>query len=166
MAMTMIYLALGSNVGDSRQHIKQVADLLAAVLRDMKQAPVYLSKAVGYTDQPDFFNTAVSGLTELKPATLLEQIKDIEQQVGRTPTFLHGPREIDIDIIFYGDTVLETDELTIPHPGFRDRDFVLRPLLDLEPSLTDPQTGQTVASLLAKINSSQKSLIRQVDEEA
>jgi len=166
MAMTMVYLALGSNVGDSRQHIKQAAELLATVLRDMKQAPVYLSKAVGYADQPDFFNTAVRGLTELEPAALLEQIKDIERQVGRTPTFLHGPREIDIDIIFYGDTLLETDELAIPHPGFRDRDFVLRPLLDLEPSLTDPRTGQTVASLLAKINSSQKSLIRQVDEEA
>jgi len=164
--MTMVYLALGSNVGDSRQHINQAAGLLSTVLRDMKQAPVYLSKAVGYTDQPDFFNTAVSGLTDLKPAGLLAKIKDIESQVGRTPTFPHGPREIDIDIILYGNTVLETDKLALPHPGFRDRDFVLRPLLDLEPSLTDPETGQTIGSLLAKINSNQKSLIRQVDEEA
>jgi 2-amino-4-hydroxy-6-hydroxymethyldihydropteridine diphosphokinase len=166
MAMTMVYLALGSNVGDSRQHIKQAVALLAAILDDMKQAPVYLSKAIGYTDQSDFLNTAVSGLTDLEPAALLQQVKATEQQIGRTPTFPHGPREIDIDIIFYGDTVLETDELALPHPGFRDRDFVLRPLLDLEPSLTDPATGQTVASLLASINSSQTSLVRQVDEEA
>ena len=163
MAMTTVYLALGSNVGDSRRHIQQAAGLLGEVLRSLKQAPVYSSKAVGYTDQPDFLNTAVSGQTDLEPEVLLEQIKNIENQVGRTPTFHHGPREIDIDIIFYGDKILETEALTIPHPDFRERDFVLQPVCDLNSSLIDPVTKQTAGQLLASIKTSQKSLIRQVD---
>jgi len=164
--MAMVYLALGSNVGDPRAQIKRAAGLLSALLGGMKQAPVYVSKATGYTDQPDFFNTAVSGETGLDPAALLEQVKNIERQVGRTPTFHHGPREIDIDIILYGDTMLETDKLTIPHPGFRDRDFVLRPLVNLDPALADPVSGQTVGSLLANLSPDQKSVTEQVDATA
>jgi 2-amino-4-hydroxy-6-hydroxymethyldihydropteridine diphosphokinase len=162
--MTTVYLALGSNVGDSRQYIKQAVRLLGVVLQNVKQGPVYASKAVGYTDQPDFLNTALSGQTDLKPEILLDRIKNIEQQVGRVPTFHNGPREIDIDIIFYGDKTLESDKLTIPHPAFRQRDFVLQPLCDLDPSLIDPVTKQTVGNLLADINAGQKSLIKQVDE--
>jgi 2-amino-4-hydroxy-6-hydroxymethyldihydropteridine diphosphokinase len=163
MAMTTVYLALGSNVGDSRRYIQQAAGLLGEVLQNLKQAPVYSSKAVGYTDQPDFLNTAVSGQTDLEPAALLEQVKNIENQVGRTPTFRHGPREIDIDIIFYGDKILEAEALTIPHPDFRERDFVLQPVCDLNSSLIDPVTKQTAGQLLANIQTDQKSLIRQVD---
>jgi 2-amino-4-hydroxy-6-hydroxymethyldihydropteridine diphosphokinase len=163
MAMTTVYLALGSNVGDSRRHIQQAIGLLGKVLRNLKQAPVYSSKAVGYTDQPDFLNTAVSGQTDLEPEALLEQVKNIENQVGRTPTFHHGPREIDIDIIFYGDKILETEALTVPHPDFRERDFVLQPVCDLNSSLIDPVTKQTAGQLLANIRTDQKPLIRQVD---
>ncbi len=161
--MATVYLALGSNVGDSRQHIKQAAELLAAVLDGMEQAPVYASKATGYADQPDFLNTAVSGETSLEPAALLDRIKAVERQVGRTPTFRHGPREIDIDIIMYGDTILETDKLAIPHPDFRERDFVLRPLADLNPGLVDPVSGQTVSRLLAAVGPEHQAVTGQVD---
>lgn len=159
MAMTMVYLALGSNVGDSRHYIEQAADRLKAILRNMKQAPVYASKAVGYTDQPNFLNTAVSGQTDLDPADLLKRIKSIEQEVGRRPTFQHGPREIDIDIIFYGDTIIATPELTIPHPEFRDRDFVLKPLSDIRPDLNDPVSHKTIARLLDELSPSQRSVL-------
>jgi 2-amino-4-hydroxy-6-hydroxymethyldihydropteridine diphosphokinase len=138
--------------------------LLGRILQNLKQAPVYSSKAVGYTDQPDFLNTAVRGQTDLEPEALLARIKNIERQVGRTPTFHHGPREIDIDIIFYGERVIENPRLTIPHPAFKERDFVLQPLSDLDPSLADPVTKQSVGSLLANIPGGQKSLIERVDE--
>jgi 2-amino-4-hydroxy-6-hydroxymethyldihydropteridine diphosphokinase len=161
--MTEVYLALGSNVGDAHGHIKQAIDLLTTILADSRVAPLYLSKAVGYTDQPDFVNTVITGQTDLKPKALLDRLKEIEQQIGRTPTFRHGPREIDIDIIFYGDLVMDTPRLVIPHPSFRERDFVLQPLYDLNPSLIDPVSGQTVKALLAQISGRQKSLIKQVD---
>jgi 2-amino-4-hydroxy-6-hydroxymethyldihydropteridine diphosphokinase len=161
--MAIVYLALGSNVGDSRANIAQAVRLLGASFAQIKQAPCYLSKAVGYTDQPDFLNTALRGQTGLDPQALLEFIKDVEQKVGRTASFHWGPREIDIDIIFYDDLVMDTEELTIPHAHFSERDFVLQPLCDLNPSLTDPMSGQTVAGLLAQIGSTQKSLIKQVD---
>ena len=161
--MTEVYLALGSNVGDSRQYIGSAIGLLGNVLADIKQAPLYTSRAVGYTDQADFINTAVGGYTDLSPEELLKAVNNIEQLLGRVERFRWGPREIDIDIIFYGDTVLETERLTIPHPACRDRDFVLQPLCDLNPQLIDPVSGQTVHQLLAQLESSQKSIRPEVD---
>ncbi len=149
--MTEVYLALGSNVGDSRTTIERAIALLGTALQQIKQAPVYRSKAVGYTDQPDFLNTAISGQTDLSPEALLAFVKDIEKQLGRIERFRWGPREIDIDIIFYGDLILEIPELAIPHPLFSDRAFVLRPLADLKPELIDPRSKQTVKELLAKL---------------
>lgn len=161
--MTTVYLGLGSNIGDSRANITQAIQLLGTVVQKIKQAPFYTSKAVGYTDQPDFINTAISGRTGLSPEELLEFIGQVEQQVGRTASFRWGPREIDIDIIFYGNRVLATDSLVIPHPRLRDRDFVLRPLNDLDPGMIDPASGQTVQQLLNKIGPSQRSILEKVD---
>ncbi len=161
--MAVVYLALGSNVGDSTHHIKQATELLSKILHDMRQAPLYSSKAVGYTDQPDFLNTALSGETNLSPEELLAAVKLVEQEVGRVATFRWGPREIDIDIIFYDDLRMETDTLTIPHPRFRERDFVLRPLCDLNPELIDPISQQSVTALLAHIDSQQESVITRID---
>jgi 2-amino-4-hydroxy-6-hydroxymethyldihydropteridine diphosphokinase len=161
--MATVYLALGSNAGDSPAHITQAVKLLGASIQQIKQAPVYASKAVGYTDQADFLNSALSGQTGLSPAALLKFTTEVERQVGRTASFHWGPREIDIDIIFYDDIVMDTPRLVIPHPQFKARDFVLRPLRDLDPSLTDPVSGQTVAELLAKIDAKHTSLIKQVD---
>jgi 2-amino-4-hydroxy-6-hydroxymethyldihydropteridine diphosphokinase len=162
--MTEVYLALGANVGDSRTNIAQAITLLNAILRDIKRAPIYVSKAVGYTNQVDFLNTAVSGETELNPQELLAKLKAIEQELGRVERFRWGPREIDIDIILYGNVVLESEQFTLPHPHFRERDFVLRPLADLNPQLVDPVSGQTVTQLLSKISQSEASIQQEVDQ--
>ena len=147
--MSTVYLALGSNVGDSHATIAQAIALLArGAVTDIRCAPLYTSKAVGYTDQPDFLNTALIGQTELPPLELLRALKQIEQRVGRIKRFRWGPREIDIDIIFYDDELLNTAELVIPHPRFAERSFVLQPLVDLDADLVDPLSGQTVAQLL------------------
>lgn len=160
--MTTVYLALGSNVGDSQANIAQAIKLLGASVKQIKQASLYVSKAVGYTDQPDFLNTAASGQTSLSPEALLEFVKNVERQVGRTASFHWGPREIDIDIISYGDTMLETKNLTIPHREFRKRDFVLQPLNDLDPALVDPVSGQTIKQLLDRFSDT-LSILRKLD---
>ena len=162
--MTTVYLALGSNIGDSRANITEAIRLLGSAVQQIKHAPLYTSKAVGYADQPDFLNTAISGQTDLSPEALLEFMGKVEQQIGRTKSFRNGPREIDIDIIFYGNQVLKTSKLTLPHPRFQDRDFVLQPLCDLDPSLTDPASGQTVEQLLNKIDPSNRSILEKVDQ--
>lgn len=158
--MATIYLALGSNVGDSAKYIEQAIGLLGPAVNNIRRAPVYRSRAVGYTDQADFLNTAVSGQTSLSPEKLLSFLQSVEQEVGRTETFRWGPREIDIDIIFYDDLLLETPALTLPHPLFRERDFVLRPLADLNSSLVDPVSGQTASQLLGKIRQDARSIIQ------
>ena len=157
--MTTVYLALGSNTGDSARYIMKAIDLLGPVLHDIQRAPLYVSKAVGFTEQADFLNTVISGQTELSPQALIQVIDDVEQQVGRVQRFRWGPREIDIDIIFYGNQILKTESLTIPHPSFQERDFVLRPLVDLDSKIIDPLSHKTVKQLLDGLNDSQLSIM-------
>lgn len=156
--MTTVYLALGSNVGDSESNIARAVELLRSEVKDIKLAPLYKTKPVGYTDQPDFVNTALSGKTDLAAKALLAFVKDVEQRVGRIERFRWGPREIDIDIIFYGKQVISTPVLTVPHPLFQERDFVLKPLCDLNPQLTDPRSQETVTELLSALGPDQASL--------
>jgi 2-amino-4-hydroxy-6-hydroxymethyldihydropteridine diphosphokinase len=161
-AMTTIYLALGSNVGNLEANVKKAVDLLRSKLHDLIEAPKYISKAVDYTNQPDFINTAVQAKTDLVPEELLKFIDEVEDKVGRIKRFRWGPREIDIDIIFYGDQVYRSSDLVIPHPRFRERDFVLQPLVDLSSDLIDPMSEQTVKQLLDKLDAQQLSIIRRV----
>jgi 2-amino-4-hydroxy-6-hydroxymethyldihydropteridine diphosphokinase len=149
---------LGSNVGDSKAYIAKAVDLLGQSVRDIVQAPLYTSKAVGYTDQPDFINTAVRGTTSLSPTELLHFVKAIEQEIGRIYRFRWGPREIDIDVIYYDDVVFNSPELTIPHPRCRERDFVLRPIADIDPSYTDPVAQRSVSDLLALLSATERSI--------
>ncbi len=161
--METVYLALGSNVGDSRAFIAQAIESLSESLSNIQSAPLYRSKAVGYTDQPDFLNTVVRGQTDLTPLELLKFVKTVEQKTGRVRRFRWGPREIDIDIIFYGDKVIEEEGLTIPHARFRERDFVLRPLCDLNPDAIDPVGKLSARELLNKLPAEQHSIMATVD---
>jgi 2-amino-4-hydroxy-6-hydroxymethyldihydropteridine diphosphokinase len=156
--MATVYLALGSNVGDSESYIKQAVEMLGSKISHIKIAPIYRSKAVGYTDQADFFNTVIVGQTELDPRQLLKFVKKIEPKVGRIARFRWGPREIDIDIIFYDNKVLDESNLIIPHPRFSQRDFVLKPICDLDPKQIDPRSGLSVSELYAKLPKDQLSI--------
>jgi 2-amino-4-hydroxy-6-hydroxymethyldihydropteridine diphosphokinase len=156
--MATVYLALGANVGDPKKQIEQAFQLLGAELNNITRAPVYRSRAVGHTDQPDFLNTALRAETSLTPDKLLAFTQAVEQEIGRVERFRWGPREIDIDIIFYDDLVRKTGPLTLPHPLFQERDFVLRPLADLDPGLRDPLSGLTVTALLKKISSGKRAI--------
>lgn len=160
--MTEVYLALGGNVGDVVAHIDRAIELLSTKLQNIQRAPLYRSRAVGFVNQPDFINTAISAQTDLEPQALLTFAKQVEQQVGRTVSFHWGPREIDIDIIFYDDQKITSDRLTIPHPLLAERDFVLQPITDLDPSLIDPVTGKRVSVLLSLLTNSQKTITNKV----
>ena len=131
--MHTIFLALGTNLGDREKNIKEALKLLKEKVIGMKLASIYESKPQGRINQSNFLNSALKGKTSLSPQELLHFVKGIERKMGRVDRGINGPREIDIDILFYDDIVLDTPDLKIPHPRISERDFVLRPLLDLAP---------------------------------
>lgn len=160
--MATIYLALGSNLGQSKDNIQTAIAKLQDKVSDIKTAPYYLSKAVGYKNQPDFTNTAIQGTTYLNPQDLLKFLKLIEKKIGRVERFRWGPREIDIDIILYDSIILNSNSLTLPHPHFRVRDFVLQPIFDLNPHAFDPVSKLTVSELLDQLSPEQKSQLQRL----
>jgi 2-amino-4-hydroxy-6-hydroxymethyldihydropteridine diphosphokinase len=157
-----IYLALGSNVGNSKLYIEEAVKSLAEDIKNIKHSPIYRSRPIGFTEQANFLNSALSGETSLKPLDLLDYIKSIEKAIGRKSTFKWGPREIDIDLITYGSLMRTDTNLTLPHPLFRERDFVLRPLIDLNRNLIDPVTKMTVQELYKKLPAKNLSIIDQL----
>lgn len=146
-----VFLALGSNLGDRKTYLNKAIQLIEGSFQHVRIAPFIETKPVGVTDQPDFLNTVLVGFTELKPLELLDFVKGIENKVGRQATYRWGPREIDIDIIFYDDLVLQTEVLEIPHPRMQERRFVLEPLMKLEPEFVHPKLCTSIKNLYTKI---------------
>jgi 2-amino-4-hydroxy-6-hydroxymethyldihydropteridine diphosphokinase len=149
VALHTVWLGLGSNLGDRGRHLARAVKVLEGVLDIDAVSPVYETEPVGYLEQPRFWNLVLRGSTEHPPAALLADVKRLEHELGRVPTFRLGPRVIDIDILLFGEQVLCTGELQLPHPGLRQRAFVLRPLLDIDADMLDPVTGQRLADLPA-----------------
>ena len=143
-----VFIALGSNLGERLENLQAAIRLMPPALHVKRQSPVYETTPWGYADQPDFLNQVVRAETRLTPQELLAYIKSIEVALGRTPTFLYGPRQIDLDILFYDDLVVQTPELTLPHPRLASRAFVLCPLVDIAPDLRHPTRGETMQQLL------------------
>ncbi|WP_456383281.1 2-amino-4-hydroxy-6-hydroxymethyldihydropteridine diphosphokinase [Persephonella sp.] len=146
--MEKVFIGLGSNIGDRESFIRRAIEYMSIKITDIKQAPIFISRAVGFTDQPDFYNTVISGYTDMSPEELLTFLKETEQKVGRIKRFRWGPREIDIDILLYGNQVIEENGLVIPHPRLHERDFVLQPMVYLQPDLIHPLLKKTMAELL------------------
>lgn len=127
------YLALGSNIGDGEKNILRAYNALNAVpgIAVTKKSNFYITQPWGYTEQADFTNACCETETSLSPEALLGACLGIEAAMGRVREFKNGPRIIDIDVIMYENETRNTDELKLPHPSFSERDFVLRPLLDV-----------------------------------
>lgn len=145
--MTKIYLGIGSNVGNKKKNIDAAVEHLQKGCTISRISPLYNTEPIGDTDQEWFLNAVVEADTSLEPLDLLTFVKEIEKNVGRTPTRKNGPRIIDIDILFYDDCVMTNTTLTLPHPHLHERLFVLIPLMDLAPTLLHPVLHQTIEEI-------------------
>jgi 2-amino-4-hydroxy-6-hydroxymethyldihydropteridine diphosphokinase len=150
--MSIVYLGLGTNLGDRLANLSQALQALPPAVRLEQVSPVYETSPWGYADQPDFLNLVVQAETDLPVGGLFRYLKEIEARLGRQVTFRYGPRLIDLDILFYDDLLLDTPELTIPHPRLHLRAFVLAPLADIAAELRHPGLGRTIGELLAGVD--------------
>jgi 2-amino-4-hydroxy-6-hydroxymethyldihydropteridine diphosphokinase len=150
--MTRVYLGLGINLGEREQNLTIALARLQERLRLVAVSSLYETVPWGVADQPPFLNAAVAAETDLSPAELLVFIKGVEREMGRQPSGHWGPRLIDIDILLYGDLVLQTPDLVIPHPRLAERAFVLVPLAEIAPDAVHPVYQQTLQALLARVS--------------
>lgn len=150
--MRDVYLGLGTNLGDRRHNLERAVSRLAPLVTVTAVSPIYASEPWGVTDQPEFLNICLAGRAAASPAELLSFLKNLEIELGRQKTSKWGPRLIDIDILLYADWIVQSNELTIPHPFMAERAFVLRPLADIAPGVTHPVNGLTVAEMAAAVS--------------
>ncbi len=149
--LTKVYLALGSNLGDRQNNLEGAVKRLAEKLVIEQTSSLYETEPIGYREQPLFLNAVCCATTELGPFDLLHLNQETERALGRVPSFPDGPRLIDIDILFYGDRVIATPQLTIPHPHLAERAFVLVPLAEIAARLVHPVLRKTVEELTARV---------------
>ena len=158
-----VYLGLGGNIGTPKETIEKALHLMSDFVIIDKISSLYKSSPFGYTDQPPFINAAVQIKTESPPLELLSQLQIIEKKLGKKVIHKNGPRIIDIDLLVYQEFTLELENLTLPHPGILNRDFVLLHMLDLNPTLTQPAWGsETLKSALSGL---QKRFIKDIPED-
>lgn len=145
------WIGLGSNLEQPLEQLARAVTSLATLPETtlVSQSPFYRSRPMGPQDQPDFVNGVVRLATRLPAETLLGQLQRVEQAHGRIRARHWGPRTLDLDLLLFGDRTIASDRLTVPHPGLAERDFVLRPMLDIDPDLRLPD-GRLCRDLLAQ----------------
>jgi len=152
--LKLVYIALGSNVGDRAENLRIAREQIEAPdLRVLRASSIYETAPRDVEDQPWFLNQVIECETDLFPRQLLARLQKIERAMGRKRRLAKGPREIDLDILFYGDAVVKVPELEIPHPRLAERRFVLEPLAELVPEKKHPGTHRTMREMLGTVAS-------------
>lgn len=150
--MPLTAIALGSNLGDRRAHLERAVDRLREVLSNLRVSSFIETEPVDVpVPQPPFLNAAVVGETTLPPDVLLGELMALERERGRERTGVRAPRTLDLDLLLYGDLVIDSPTLVVPHPRLAERRFVLEPLAEIAPGMTEPRTGKSIARLLQEL---------------
>ena len=149
--LVSVYLSLGSNIGERENHLREAIRRLGGLGRLTSMSSFYETEPVEVTDQAWFLNCAVALETAILPARLMLELLRIERGMGRQRNQKKGPRSIDIDILLFGDTVVNTPDVTLPHPAMQQRRFVLEPLAEIAPDLRHPVSNKTVRELLDQL---------------
>jgi 2-amino-4-hydroxy-6-hydroxymethyldihydropteridine diphosphokinase len=144
-----VAIALGSNLGDREAHLRRAIEALLPAFSHLRVSSFYETEPVDVpAPAPMFLNAAATGESELSAPAVLDLLLTVEQQFGRERPYVGAPRTIDLDLILYGDSVINAPGLTVPHPRFRERRFVLEPLAEIAADWVDPVTGKTIRELL------------------
>lgn len=146
-----VAIALGSNLGDREATLRQAVAALAPHVGDIRVSSFHETAYVGDEEQPAVLNGALTGNTTLEPHALLDLLLAVERDFGRTRPYGGAPRTLDLDLILYGDRLIDEPGLVVPHPRFRERLFVLLPLAEIAADWRDPGTGKTVGELLRQL---------------
>jgi 2-amino-4-hydroxy-6-hydroxymethyldihydropteridine diphosphokinase len=155
---TAVYLGLGSNLGNREPNLRRAVKSLLQFSNSMRCSHLYDTAPVGNLEQPRFLNIVCEMTTALTPEQLLSVAKNLEREMGRFKGPPNGPRPIDIDILFYGDRVINNPYLVIPHPRLETRAFVLLPLTEIAPDVIHPVTGKTAKEMLGELKWSQNDI--------
>jgi 2-amino-4-hydroxy-6-hydroxymethyldihydropteridine diphosphokinase len=158
-----VYLGLGSNLGNRAANLRMALRYLPPLARVEEVSSLYETAPLGGEEQPPFYNAVCRISTGLGPEALLRHLKQIEFAIGRRPGPRWGPRPIDLDILLYGDQVLEHEDLIIPHPLLAERAFVLVPLAELSPHLLHPVLGKPVGELLSALDEAALSGVTRIE---
>jgi 2-amino-4-hydroxy-6-hydroxymethyldihydropteridine diphosphokinase len=146
-----VAIALGSNLGDRREHLDWAVARLTPLLSDVRVSPIVETAPVDVPDeQPPYLNAVLVGQTSLGPADLMAALLSCERERGRSRPSFRAARTLDLDLILYGDRIVSLPGVEVPHPRFRERAFVVQPLADLAPDWRDPVTGKTILELASR----------------
>ena len=153
--MTLVAVAIGSNLGDRESHVAFARSRLRTLLGSVRVSSSYETDPEGVEgEQPPFLNAAAIGETHLSARDVLDGLLAIEAERGRVRPFTRAPRTLDLDLVLFGDSIVDEPGLTVPHPRFRERRFVLEPLAEIAPGLRDPASRKSIAELLDELTRS------------